>query len=71
MTPRVWGLVMEKNQHDQRGRKAGPWEEYFRDSQLSGSGAYQAGKKAGEWQYYDARGTLTRTKTFGRGGDQE
>lgn len=66
----VSAMAQDFNQIDSRGRRQGPWRDFYPNGQLRYEGQFKNDKCRGTFRYYDEQGNLKATNEFDRSGDR-
>ena len=63
-------MAQDFNQTDSRGRRQGPWRDFYPNGQLRYEGQFKNDKCRGTFRYYDEQGNLKATNEFDRSGER-
>ena len=61
-------FAQEYNQTDSKGRRQGPWMDFYSNGQKRYEGQFKNDFCVGEFKYYDEQGRLKATNTFDKSG---
>lgn len=61
--------AQDYNRTDEKGRRQGPWTDFYANGQKRYEGQFKDGKCQGEFKYYDEQGHLKATNTFDKSGE--
>lgn len=62
--------AQEYNQTDSKGRRQGPWMDFYANGQKRYEGQFKNDFCVGEFKYYDEQGKLKATNTFDKSGER-
>lgn len=63
-------FAQDFNRTDAKGRRQGPWRDYYANGQLRYEGQFKNDKCKGVFKYYDEQGNLKATNEFDKSGEK-
>ncbi len=63
-------MAQDFNQTDSKGRRQGPWRDFYPSGQLRYEGQFKNDKCKGTFRYYDEQGNLKATNEFDKSGEK-
>lgn len=63
-------LAQDYNRTDDKGRRQGPWTDFYPNGQKRYEGNFKNNHCVGEFKYYDEQGRLKATNTFDKSGEK-
>lgn len=63
-------FAQDFNRTDAKGRRQGPWHDYYANGQLRYEGQFKNDKCKGVFKYYDEQGNLKATNEFDKSGEK-
>ena len=64
------GIAQEINRTDDKGRRQGPWTDFYSNGQKRYEGQFKNDRCTGEFKYYDEQGRLKATNLFDKSGEK-
>ena len=65
----ISAVAQDFNQTDAKGRRQGPWRDFYPNGQLRYEGQFKNDKCKGTFRYYDEQGNLKATNEFDKTGE--
>ena len=66
----VAAVAQDFNRIDSKGRRQGPWRDFYANGQLRYEGRFKNDKCKGTFRYYDEQGNLKATNEFDKSGEK-
>ena len=63
-------IAQDFNRTDSKGRRQGPWRDYYSNGQLRYEGQFKNDRCKGTFRYYDEQGNLKATNEFDKSGEK-
>ena len=66
----ISAIAQDFNRTDTKGRRQGPWRDFYPNGQLRYEGEFKNDKCKGTFRYYDEQGNLKATNEFDKSGEK-